>query len=399
MRFFLRLVALFAVAVGLAVMARYNPGNVVLFFSPYRIDLSLNFFAVLMAILFMLLYTAIRAIRITQKLPARVIGYRRHKHETASNNALRDSLKSLFEGRFGQAEKAATHAAGLPDNLGVAALIAARAAHRMGQHERRDIWLASIEDNEPLKTARLITTLDLLVDEHKSQAALDAVNELNAMGTRHIHALRLALKANQQAKKWPEVLRLVRSLGKHDALHPTLSNRLCELAYDGLLSDDSHDAESISRLWGTVPSEDRIKPFIAMRGAYALNRHGLAAEARAVVEKSLAAEWDSRLLSIYRDAAAAEGTPELLAQIEHCEQWAAKGRNSAELALTLGTFCIAQKLWGKAQRHLEQALSDAVAADTVREVHLKLGQLNEAIDQPERAAEHYRQCALATLLK
>ncbi|AMP10755.1 TPR repeat family protein [Collimonas arenae] len=398
MRFFLRLVALFAVAIGLAVVARYNPGNVVLFFPPYRIDLSLNFFVVLLLILFILLYVVIRAIRVTQKLPARVIGYRRHKRETTSNNALRDSLKSLFEGRFGQAEKAATRAAELPDNLGVAALIGARAAHRMGQPERRDIWLASIEDNEPLKTARLITTLDLLVDEHKSQAALEAVNELNASGTRHIHALRLALKANQQAKNWPEVLRLVRTLNKHDALHPALSTRLRELAYDGLLSDDSHDAESIARLWATVPNEDRIKPFIAMRGASAFNKRGLHDEARAIVEKSLAAEWDVRLLPVYRDAAAAEASPELLAQIEHCEHWMAKAPNNAELALTLGTFCFKQKLWGKAQRHLEQALSDAESPGTVREAHLKLAQLHEAIEQPELAAEHYRQCALATML-
>lgn len=398
MRFFLRLVALFAVAIGLAVVARYNPGNVVLFFPPYRIDLSLNFFVVALAILFIILYVVIRAIRVTQKLPARVIGYRRNKRETTANNALRDSLKSLFEGRFGQAEKAATRAAELPDNLGVAALIGARAAHRMGQPERRDIWLASIEEDEPLKTARLITTLDLLVDEHKSQAALQTVSELNARGTRHIHALRLALKANQQAKNWPEVLRLVRSLDKHDALHPALSTRLRELSYDGLLSDDAHDAESITRLWATVPSEDRIKPFIAMRAANAFNKCGLHAEARAIVEKTLATEWDQRLLPVYRDAVAAEATPALLSQIEHCERWAIKAPNDAELALTLGSFCFKQKLWGKAQRHLEQALSDAVAPSTVREAHLRLGQLHEAIDQQALAAEHYRQCALATSL-
>ena len=44
------------------------------------------------------------------------------------------------------------------------------------------------------------------------------------------------MKANQQAKNWPEVLRLVRSLDKHKALHPALSARLRELAYDALLS-------------------------------------------------------------------------------------------------------------------------------------------------------------------
>jgi HemY protein len=40
-----------------------------------------------------------------------------------------------------------------------------------------------------MKTARLMTATELLVDDHQPEAALDAVRELNASGTRHIHAL------------------------------------------------------------------------------------------------------------------------------------------------------------------------------------------------------------------
>ena len=69
---------------------------------------------------------------------------------------------------------------------------------------------------------------------------------------------------------------------------------------------------------------------------------------------------------------------ELLAQIEKCEAWLREHPNDAELALTLGVLCLRQKLWGKAQRYLEQALSDATDADNVREAHLKLAQLHEA---------------------
>ncbi|MGS0742676.1 heme biosynthesis HemY N-terminal domain-containing protein [Glaciimonas sp. GG7] len=397
MRFFLWLIALFATAIGLAVLARYNAGNVVLFYPPYRIDLSLNFFILLSGIFFIALYILIRAIRTTQKLPGKVISYRRQKREEKSNKALRDSLKSLFEGRYGQAEKAATRAAELNENLGVAALIAARAAHRMGQSDRRDIWLSSIEDKEGMQTARLMTALDLLVDEHKPQAALAAVDALNASGIRHIQALRLALKANQQAKNWPEVLRLVKTLGKHDALNPVLSDRLREMAYDALLSDASHDAESLQRLWGTVPAEQRIKPAIVMRAARAFNQHEMQNEARIMVEKSLAAQWDVRLLRVYRDSAADEGTPALRAQIERCETWLAREPTDAELALTLGTFCLKQKLWGKAQRHLQQALLETAEPRTMREAHLKLAQLHEGLEHNEQAAEHYRQCALATM--
>ncbi|RYF01685.1 MAG: heme biosynthesis protein HemY, partial [Oxalobacteraceae bacterium] len=54
--------------------------------------------------------------------------------------------------------------------------------------------------------------------------------------------------------------------------------------------------------------------------------------------------------------------------------------------------------WGKAQRYLEGALSDAVDAALVREAHLKLAQLHEALGQQEEANRHYRLCALTDLL-
>lgn len=398
MRIFIRLLILFALAVGLAVGARYNPGNVVLFFPPYRIDLSLNFFLFLLLVVFVVIYLVIRAIITTRKMPRKVALYRQNKREKDSNKALREALKALFEGRFGHAEKAAMRATDLPDNAGVASLIGARAAHHMSQYERRDSWFAGLEHDGAYKVARLVSMTELLVDQHQAGKALEAVRELNANGTRHIQVLRWALKANQQAQKWQEVLKLVRTLDKHRALHPALSQRLRELAYEDLLKNQGHDAESLRRVWYEIPQAERKSAFIATTAATAFNSHGLFDDARGIVEKALAEEWDERLMRAYRDAAASEGSAALLSQIEHCEKWSEQHPTDPELALTLGTLCLRQKLWGKAQRHMEQALSDAVDPRTVREANLKLAQLHEALGQAEEAASHYRQCAMATML-
>ena len=151
-------------------------------------------------------------------------------------------------------------------------------------------------------------------------------------------------------------------------------------------------------MWRASSCRPRALKAAAARAASALNERGLHDEARATVEEALGAEWDDRVVRAYRDAAAPAGTPALLAQIEKCEQWLRQRPNDAELALTLGALCLKQKLWGKAQRYLEQALSDAAAPTMVRECHLKLAQLHEALGQQEQAAFHYRQCALANLL-
>ncbi|KQQ89074.1 heme biosynthesis protein HemY [Massilia sp. Leaf139] len=387
-----------ATAIGIAVTARFNPGNVVFFYPPHRIDMSLNLFVVLMGLLFLALYGLARAIVSTLRMPQRVAAYRQRKREREGNKGLRDALKALFEGRFGHAEKAAMRAAELPENAGLAALIGARAAHRMREPARRDAWLAGVAHDNALKTARLMTVIELLVDDHQPEAALAAVDELNASGQRHIHALQWSMKANQQARNWPEVLRLVRILDKRKALHPALASRLREMAYEALLSEEGRDPEAIRRVWASVPAQDRTKPYIAARAAAAFNASGLPDEARVVAEEALKAGWDERVVRAYRDAAGPAGSPTLLAQIEHCEAWLRERPNDPELALALGSLCLRQKLWGKAQRYLEQALSDATQSSMVRDIHLKLAQLHEALGQEGSAANHYRQSALATML-
>jgi HemY protein len=398
MRIFLWILGLFAAAIGLAVLARFNAGNVVFFYPPWRVDLSLNFFIVIAVLLFVMLFALIRALRTAQGMPQRVAQYRRAKRDREANRSLREALKSLFEGRFGQAEKAATRAATVDENAGVAALLGARAAHRLGQPARRKQWLDKAAGDESMRTARLMTEIELLVDDHHPEQAMDAVRELSSSGTRHIQALRLALKANQAARNWPEVLRLVRTLDKNNAIHPALSQRLRELAYENLLADASHDPEAIRRVWFAIPADDRSTASIAVRGARAFISRGLLEEASAIIEKALALDWDERLVRLWRAAAGTERSPALLGQIERCEQLLLKHPQDPELSLTLGAFCLRQKLWGKAQSCLESALSGASESETVRDAHLKLAQLHEALNAPEQAASHYRQSALAGVL-
>jgi HemY protein len=86
----------------------------------------------------------------------------------------------------------------------------------------------------------------------------------------------------------------------------------------------------------------------------------------------------------YREAAGPEGSATLLAQIEKCEGWLRAHPGDAELALTLGALCLRQKLWGKAQRYLEAGAVDATDPSMVREAHLKLAQLHEALASRKR---------------
>lgn len=368
-RIFLWLVGLFAAAIGLAVLARFNPGNVVLFYPPHRIDVSLNFFIVVLTLSFLLLLLIVNTIRATMALPRRVEQYRAMRQLRESGRALQEALRAYLEGRFGRVEKSARKAAQSPEHAGLAALLGARAAQRLQEPSRRNQWLAEAGNDPSLRTARLMSTVDLLSEDNKDlDAALAALQELNSSGVRHAHALRLALKVNQSARNWPEVLRLVNLLDKHAALHPTLSRRLRDMAYEAMLPKASEDLESLKKLWATIPANDRQSVAVATLAAGAFMKAGRQQEAADILQKALAVQWDVRLLRGYRQCAAPEGSATLLSQIEYVEQWLRERPNDAELALLMGALCQKQKLWGKAQRHLEQAVLGA--SDRLSLIHI-----------------------------
>ncbi|MDR0934521.1 MAG: heme biosynthesis protein HemY [Burkholderiaceae bacterium] len=393
MRIFLWLFGIFASAVGLAVLARYNVGNVAVFFPPYRIDFSLNLFLLILFVFLCLMYLVIRAVDVARRLPVQVAEYRRKKREDEGNQAFREALKALFEGRFVYAEKAAEKARDLPENAGNAALIGARAAHSLSQPERRDAFLASLETDETFKTARLMTALELLVKDHQTRDALRILDTLNASGTRHLQAQRWALEAHRQAGNWGEVLKLAQSLEKHHAIQPVLANRLRELAYSDLFAPPQ-DAESVRRLWANVPEDDRTSPWIAVRAARAFTACGEDDAARELLVHAIRAQYDDRLIRAYRFAAAQPGSEALVRQIENCEAWMEAHPSDPELMLTLGALCFREKLWGKAENHLERASYQKDPA-ILREAHLLLAQLHEMLGHEEEAARHYKTSALA----
>ncbi len=191
------------------------------------------------------------------------------------------------------------------------------------------------------------------------------------------------------ASNWPEVLRLVRSLDKHNALHPALSSRLRELAYEALLSDSTPRRRIDPRVWSTVPLQRPRQAVHRRARRHAPSMRAACTTKRArLPKKSLA----RRLGRPRRARLPRRGRPGRLAIAAGPDRSTAKrgcssGRTDAELALTLGSLCLKQKLWGKAQRYLEQALSDATEARMVREAHLKLAQMHEALGQDEQAAK------------
>ena len=380
------LLAVFAAAVVLAVFGQAHEGYAMFFWPPYRVELSLVLFAVLLAAAFGTLYFLLRLLSHALRLPEYVRGYRARRRRERALDALCGAALAYMEGRYARAEKQAEAAFEAGHWPGLAALLAARAAHQLRALERRDGWLARAESaGEALQTARLMTQAEMLLDAREFTAARDVVRRLHLAGPRHIASLRLLLRAEHGAREWDEVLRLVTLLAKRGALPAALAQEYRIQAILELLERAAGDARSLGERWRRLPPEDRANPRVAASAA----RHARALDAatlsREVIEKALASEWDAGLVELYGDAPAAEA----LARIERAERWLTAHPDDARLLHSLGRLCVRAELWGKAQNYLEASLS----FEAGRAAHLDLARLLERLEKHAEAARHFRLAA------
>lgn len=383
-RLLLWLLALFALAVGLVIAARHNDGYVLIQWSPWRIELSLNLFIVTLLLGVALLYTTFHFIDALMRMPARAARYRSRQRRRRAVAALRDAARLYFEGRYGHAQRSARVAVEGGESPGLAALIGARAAHAMREQAQADDWLREAERHDELRVARLMTEADILTDRREFSDALDRIDTLQSGGQRHVAALRLAMRARRGLGDWVGLLRVVRLLLKHRALTPEQAAPVRRQAHTGALHE--LDPSELEAYWKALPAAERDDAQVVAAMAEALVAARQFAQARKLIEARLEDGWESSLMALY---AYPDGS-DALARIARAEAWLRDHPDDAALLLALGRLCRTQQLWGKAQSYLEAAL----AVQPSRVVHVELALLAEHLERTDTARAHFRAAAL-----
>ena len=390
MRALFWLVAVFAAAVALALAGRVSDGYVLVVYPPWRVELSLLLSVLVVAAAFAVAHVTVRLISHTLALPAQVRAFRERRQRDRAQSALAAALLCYFEGRFARAEKEAGLAWEAGAAPGIAALIAARAAHQMREYERRGQWLLRAEaEGESLHAARLLTQAELALDERDFVGARDALRSMHGTGPRHIATARMQLRAERGAQNWEEVLRLASLLAKRGALPPAIAEEYRVQAHIELLARDSGDRGSLEARLRRIPPADLARPRVAAAAARCAAVLGEAALARDLIERSLGAEWNAALVALYGDIEKVETVKrqdEARTRIERGERWLREHAEDPQLLATLGRLCMAAELWGKAQNYLEASLSVGAS----RAAHLELARLAEREGRTAEAQQHFR---------
>ena len=385
MRWMVWLLVAFAAAVGLALLMRFNHGNVAILWPPYRIEVSVNLALVVLAATFAALHLVLIGTARALGLPQRVRDYRARRQHDAAVGALRDSVLAFFEGRLARVERFAQAAQSNATTAGPAALIAARSAQRMQEIARRDRWLRDAQADPGTANALLMTQAELAVEDRRTGEAIEIVEKLHEKGARHIVSLRTALRAYEQAERWDDVLRTLRLVEKRDALHPAAVRRLRDRAYGELVARKQGDAPALRELWRSLRADERALPELAAQTALALADAGGTDDARRIVEQVLDAGYDEAPAAAY---ARIGGLP-LRDRLERLEGWRRRYGDEPGLLLALGRVCAAEKLWGKAEDYLKLALRGRATVGG----HAALAELYESLGRADEAAEQFRAAA------
>jgi len=372
---------LFALAVALALALHLNTGYALLVSPPYRVEISLNLLLLLLAAGFALFYLLLRFIVGALGLPARVREFRRRHRRENARGMLLEALRAFFERRYGRAEKAAAGAMEAGESPALGAVLAARAAHELRRYEQRDGYLARAEKLAPAEVAvRVIADADMRLDEHRHQDALAA---LKALPERHTGALRLELKAHQQAGNWEQALPLIDQLERRGVFDAAQAGQLRGHAHAENLRRRALDRPALDEYWQRIPARQQRDTQVAAVAAQCFTGLNGGAQAQQIIERALEEKWDSDLVALYAECTG----PEAIGRIERAEKWLKANPRDAVLLLMLGKLCTRQELWGKAQSYFEASLS----VEPTYTAHQVLAQLHDRLGNAEDARRHYRE--------
>lgn len=406
MRLVVWLVLLFGVAVVAATFFGTNEGLVSFYWGGWRLDMSLNFFLLLLIASSFLLFSVMQAVSVLTGLPQRAREWRTSRRDRSAQAALREALAQYFGGRYSRAERAAQRARAIQvdtpelaqDNefTVLAHLLQAGSAHRLQNRVQRDEQLALALDlsrrspaaRSAEEGARLLAA-EWAIDDRDASRALALLAELPPGVARRTHALRLKLQATRLGLQPQEALKTARLLAKHQGFSKVAAQGLLRsLAFESL--DTAHDIDQLRNVWQQLDAADRRDVYVAAHAA----RRAVGLDATDEARAWLRPFWD-RLADLSADeratlsgalvACSAGVGSEWLPRLEAAAQ--AYAREGA-VAHAVGAVLAHRQLWGKARGLLEQAAADAaLPAASRRHALVQLAEIARRQDDQPRAAD------------
>ena len=427
MRAALWLIGLFSLAVAGAWLAGHNQGTVSFFLHPYRIDLSLNLFALVLVVLLAVLLVAQKAVSALLSLPREARRWRLQQKERAAHTALLDAYAQFMAGRYLRARKSAELVLEREDALRgasghelghavalrtVSHVLAAEAAHALQdkalreQHREQaaqELQQADGSERQALQEGLILRSARWLLDDRDAQGSLEQIAQLPGAVARRTVAMRIQLKAARLAGQTARALDTAMLLAKHRAFSPAAAQSLVRSLVLDLIAR-THDERALDKLWQSLPVAQRALPEVVAQAATRwLQLGGEPVRARAWLQpvwEAMLADAGGRTLIdrqklvqaielSMKDVPSADARS-WLARIEAAQQ---ARPNDAHLQYLAGMVCLRHQLWGKAQGLLGQSVKGLPDAGLQRRAWSALAELAQQRSDDAAALQAWKQAA------
>jgi HemY protein len=355
-----------------------DPGYVVINFRGYLVEMSVPALAAIFLLLLFAMWFLHKLFRAPRKL-GEVAG--RYRSGRAGARLTRGVIE-VAEGNFAKGERLLTKSAAGSDAPLLNYLQAARAAHLLGQDERRDSWLREAYEHSPeAANAVLLTQAELQLDQDQFEPALATLRRIEQNSPNHGHALVLLGRLYFRLEDWDNLADLLPKLRKHGRIDNDTLTRWTIRVHEESLGK-AQDGAAVNAVWKSVAKDQRKN--IDLLAAYYKNmiRVGLHEEAEKQIAADLRREWRAPLVQLYGIVEGKDATR----QLKKAENWLRHHGEDADLLLTAARLCLRNELWGKARSYLETVIAIRPTPDAYQEYGRLLNHLGEG----DAAADAYR---------
>ncbi len=385
MKFLLSIILVLMLAVGLGIVVQTDPGYVLLSRGHWSVEVTLLVFVALLLLAFLAVYFLLRFLAYAWGMQGRVRAWRRERRRLQARDALLAGLLQMEEGEWRSAESALLLHVEHSDTPVLNYLGAARAAHHVGAHERRDEYLRLASGHMPQAEIAIgIARAKFQLEHQQLDQALTTVNNLYQVAPRHGYVLRLLMKLALARGDWWRLLNLLPDLRKRKVIPVQEADALEVNTHTALLemSVQAQDDGAVHAVWNQVPRRLQSHPRLVFQYARYQSARGRGDEAEGMLYRTLRSTWDDDLIRLYGQIEGEDTTE----QLARAEDWLHAHDDNPALLLTLGRLCMRHRLWGKARTYLEGSLRLAARPETCQ----TLGSLHEQLGEQAAALEYYR---------
>lgn len=378
MKFGLLVILVLIVSAFAASFLLADPGYVVINFRGYLIEMSVPILLALIVLIIIATWAIIKLVRAPRKLGEAAGRYRTGR----AGQRLTRGVIEVAEGNFAKGERLLGRAAGVSEAPLLNYLQAARAAHLLGQDERRDRWLRQAYENLPeAANAVLLTQAELQLDQSQYEQALATLRQIEENSPNQGHALALLGRLYYRLGDWAHLSEILPKLRKYGRLDDaTLSKWALRVHRERL--ESAADGETVIATWKKVP-KDQKKDIGLLETYYSsLIRTGLHDKAEKDLAADLRREWRPELVRLFGIVDGSDAPR----QLKKAEGWLKHHGDDADLLLAAARLCLRNELWGKARSYLETVISIRPTPEAYQEYGRLLNQLGDG----DAAADAYR---------